>query len=152
MDRAHLRLKQARINAGFDSAKAAADRFNWNRSTYGGHENAQNSFKRMAAEYGRAFGVSAAYLLWGEGSSEPTEKTQVRSQEPVQTLDPERTAHVISALLRRVQADMSPEDADLWARVVIERALQSPNPADEPLDRIQTSLLAQFGARKLSGS
>jgi DNA-binding XRE family transcriptional regulator len=151
MDGAHFRLKNARINAGFRTARAAAKRFGWNTSTYGAHENGQNGFAiETAAQYARAFGVRLQYLLFGEGSAEPTQPLQESSLSEPQMLDPARTAHVISALLRRVRSDMSGEDADLWAQVAIERALQSPDPASEKIDQIQTNLLAQFGARKLS--
>lgn len=148
MDGSHIRLKNARLKAGFRTAGEAADRFGWNDSTYRGHENAQNGYKRMAPTYAKAFGVSAAYLMFGEGNADPTEPSRERHP-PAPVLDPVRTAHVIAAILRRVRTDMSAQDADLWAQVVIERALQAPDPVSEPLDSIQTSLLAQFGARKL---
>lgn len=44
------RLKQARSDAGFKSARAAAIRFGWGPSTYAAHENGQNRFGPEAAK------------------------------------------------------------------------------------------------------
>jgi len=61
-DRAH-RLRQARIDRGFDTAAAAADAFGWNRNTYASNENGNAPFSyRRAKEYAAAFGVSAEWL------------------------------------------------------------------------------------------
>ncbi len=61
------RLRSARAKAGFSSARKAALRFGWSVSTYSAHENGQNRFDPESAKvYGRAFGVSAAWLLTGE--------------------------------------------------------------------------------------
>jgi len=63
------RLRKARMAAGFKSAKAAADRMGISGSTYAAHENGQNEFDATAAAiYGRAFGVTASWLLTGEGA------------------------------------------------------------------------------------
>jgi phage repressor protein C with HTH and peptisase S24 domain len=60
------RLRLARENAGFSSARSAALAIGVNPSTYGAHENGQNNFKPKDADfYARAFGVSAAWLLTG---------------------------------------------------------------------------------------
>jgi hypothetical protein len=151
MDGLHFRLKNARIMAGFRTAAAAIERFGWKESTYRAHENGQNGFPiETAAQYAQAYDIEIENLLFGKGGSEPTQPPQEPSLSQPPMLDPARTAHVISALLRRVRADMSGEDADLWAQVAIERALQSPDPVSEKIDQIQTNLLAQFGARKLS--
>ena len=65
------RLRQARIDAGFGSARNAAKEHRWKVSTYSAHENGQNDFDEEAAkQYGRAFHVSAGWLLTGEGSPE----------------------------------------------------------------------------------
>ena len=64
------RLKSARKAAGFSTATAAIDHFDWKSSAYRAHENGQNSFKvDDATKYGKAYGVSAAWLLTGEGIS-----------------------------------------------------------------------------------
>lgn len=62
------RLKKAREEAGFSSARQAALRHNWTVSTYSAHENGQNDFDEDGAKvYGRAFHTSAGWLLTGEG-------------------------------------------------------------------------------------
>lgn len=64
------RLRAARKNAGFRSARAAAIRHNWTPSTYAAHENGQNGFSVEDAQaYGRAFKISSAWLLSGEGDT-----------------------------------------------------------------------------------
>jgi phage repressor protein C with HTH and peptisase S24 domain len=66
-DRAH-RLRQARIDRGFDTAAAAADAFGWNRNTYASNENGNAPFSyRRAKEYAAAFGVSAEWLYDAAG-------------------------------------------------------------------------------------
>lgn len=68
MDDSNRRLRQAREAAGFESMKAAADRFGWKLSTYRSHENGQTTVPKEAAEaYGPAFGRSPAWILTGEG-------------------------------------------------------------------------------------
>ena len=69
MDPSCARLKEARIRAGFGDATAAARRFGWTAPTYLAHENGSRGFSvERATEYGRAFKVSASWLLTGEGS------------------------------------------------------------------------------------
>ncbi len=65
------RLRIARENAGFNSARSAALAIGVNPSTYGAHENGQNNFKPKDAEfYAAAFKVSAAWLLTGSPVTE----------------------------------------------------------------------------------
>lgn len=72
MDEMGDRLRQARVKAGFRSARSAALRFDWGPSTYAAHENGQNKFDDdLARRYARAFKVSAAWLLTGEGDLTP---------------------------------------------------------------------------------
>lgn len=60
------RLRQARLDAGFRSTAAAADRLGMKPSTYRAHENGQNDFDGRHAElYGRVFGKSPEYLMFG---------------------------------------------------------------------------------------
>lgn len=71
VDTPDQRLKISRENAGFKSARQAAKHYGWTISTYSAHENGQNGYDEAAAiEYGRAFDVSAGWLLTGEGGSE----------------------------------------------------------------------------------
>lgn len=67
------RLRHARLHAGFNSARSAAARFGWKTSTYSAHENGQNGFNaEAAADYGKAFKCSPAWLLTGEGEPPPS--------------------------------------------------------------------------------
>lgn len=67
------RLKSARIAVGIESARAAAKRFGWTLSTYAAHENGQNNFDaEVANAYAKAYRVSAAWLLTGEGYRAPS--------------------------------------------------------------------------------
>lgn len=62
------RLVEARQNAGCDSAQAGADRTGVKYDTYVQHERgARGISKSKAAVYARAFGVDAAWLLYGRG-------------------------------------------------------------------------------------
>jgi phage repressor protein C with HTH and peptisase S24 domain len=57
------RLKQARISAGFKSARAAALRFHWKPETYNKHENGERGIGRAARKYAKAFRVDERWLL-----------------------------------------------------------------------------------------
>lgn len=64
------RLRLAREQAGFETAVAAARRFNWPETTYRHHENGTRDFPKDKAEiYARAFRVRAEWLLLGVGDS-----------------------------------------------------------------------------------
>lgn len=72
------RLKEARRNAGFSSARGAALHFRWSTSTYGAHENGQNQFDaEVAAKYAKAFRVSPGWLLTGESSKSSAQPDSV---------------------------------------------------------------------------
>jgi transcriptional regulator with XRE-family HTH domain len=72
MDEGFMRLRQARIAKGFDTAAAAADAFGWNRNTYGSNENGNAPFSyRRAKEYAAAFGVRPEWLYDAAGSMLP---------------------------------------------------------------------------------
>ena len=74
-DKPHVRLRMARIAAGFKTAKMVLDRFNWNGSTYRAHENGQNAFSsEQAAVYALAFGVSANWLAFGDTEDQNNKK------------------------------------------------------------------------------
>jgi SOS-response transcriptional repressor LexA len=61
------RLQNARRHAGYLSAREASAALGWNANTYKSHENGQRGIKReMAERYGRAYGVSPAWILTGE--------------------------------------------------------------------------------------
>lgn len=62
------RLKQAREKAGYPTAAAAAQAFDWPESGYRHHENGTRSFgPDLAKKYGRAFKVKPGWLLAIEG-------------------------------------------------------------------------------------
>ncbi len=72
MDERFLRLRQARVAKGFDTAAAAADEFGWNRNTYGSNENGNAPFSyRRAKEYAAAFGVRPEWLYDAAGPMLP---------------------------------------------------------------------------------
>jgi len=63
-----LRLRQARLDKGFETAAAAADAFGWNRNTYASNENGNAPFSyRRAKEYAQAFGVRPEWLYDAAG-------------------------------------------------------------------------------------
>lgn len=77
MDESNTRLRQARIKAGFRSARAAALRHNWVVSTYASHENGQTPVpKETADQYAKAFKVSRAWLLAVDGSVNQARKKE----------------------------------------------------------------------------
>ncbi len=64
----HDRLKKARIDAGFRSAAAAAERVGVPYGTYSGHENGGRGIKDDELKlYAKAFKASLAWLATGEG-------------------------------------------------------------------------------------
>jgi phage repressor protein C with HTH and peptisase S24 domain len=66
-DRAH-RLRLARLESGFDTARAAAQAHGWISSTYTSNENGNSTFSfRRAKEYAAAFGVRAEWLYDASG-------------------------------------------------------------------------------------
>jgi transcriptional regulator with XRE-family HTH domain len=65
--RAH-RLRQARLDKGYDTAASAADAHGWSRNTYASNENGNAPFSyRRAKEYAVAFGVSPEWLYDAAG-------------------------------------------------------------------------------------
>lgn len=64
-------LRAARIAKGFKSAKAAADAFGWDETTYRAHEGHRGTKglpKEPAAKYARAFGIPVDQLLGIKGN------------------------------------------------------------------------------------
>lgn len=67
------RLIQARRDRGFEDAKAAADFFGWNYTTYSQHERGERGLKKAVAEkYATAFRVSVGWLTTGESRQQNT--------------------------------------------------------------------------------
>ncbi|MCG6857417.1 MAG: bifunctional phosphopantothenoylcysteine decarboxylase/phosphopantothenate--cysteine ligase CoaBC [Salaquimonas sp.] len=74
------RLRNARIGAGFASASAAARALGVSPPTYTHHENGTRGFgEEEAIRYGELFGVSPAWLIFGEdaGISSPASVTSL---------------------------------------------------------------------------
>jgi len=68
MDGRSERLREARIERGFETAAAAADAFGWNRNTYASNENGNAPFSyRKAKEYAVALGVRPEWLYDAAG-------------------------------------------------------------------------------------
>ena len=68
MDGRAQRLRQARIDRGYDTAASAADAHAWSRNTYASNENGNAPFSyRRAKEYAAAFGVSPEWLYDAAG-------------------------------------------------------------------------------------
>ncbi|MBD8878623.1 helix-turn-helix domain-containing protein [Roseibium polysiphoniae] len=71
----HSRLRQARINAGYRSAAAAADAIGVTLSTYTSHENGNRAYSSDTATcYAKGLGVSPNWLLFGEGAEHTADK------------------------------------------------------------------------------
>lgn len=63
------RLVEARIAAGYDSSRQAADAFGWVYVTYNAHENGSRGIRAPVAEkYGVAYQVPTEWLLFGVGT------------------------------------------------------------------------------------
>lgn len=72
MNTPHERLKQARIAAGYRTAKDGAERVGTPYGTYSGHENGNRGIKTAeAAVYARAFKVRPEWILYGKVGPEP---------------------------------------------------------------------------------
>lgn len=80
MDLPKDRLKQARAAAGYDNpTDAARAHRDLNKNTLISHENGNRPLSRQAAEkYGRAFGVLAGWLLYGENGEIQTSTQRLR--------------------------------------------------------------------------
>ena len=63
------RLEKARIARGFSTGIAACEYFGWKYPTYNHHENGLRGIVRAAGKYAKAFRVSEAWLLTGEGEA-----------------------------------------------------------------------------------
>ena len=62
------RLRQARVDAGFERQREAVERFGWNRNTYKSNENGMAPFSfEQAKVYAKAFDVEPQWLYDGTG-------------------------------------------------------------------------------------
>lgn len=88
------RLRKARIEAGYRSARQAAMAHNWHVSTYNAHENGQNEFDTEAAKtYAKAFKTTANWLLLGTVVPDVSSSPGIDNQ--IMMLDPEESRAII---------------------------------------------------------
>jgi hypothetical protein len=108
----HERLKWARLNAGFPTARSAAESLGMLENTYSAYERAPDKSKatpldhQSAMRFGKKFKVSWTWLLVREGSpfSRPMTEPQRRTLEMMSTVDEEaqqRVAAVAETMLRK---------------------------------------------------
>jgi len=79
MTTSNERLKKARIEAGFETAQAAADKFGWKIESYRHHENGTGGrevSKKMAPKYAKKYGVNLEWLLYGQGEMKRSVKPE----------------------------------------------------------------------------
>lgn len=69
------RLEQARKNRGFKTPKDAARFFGWKYESYIQHEQGTRGIVRASGTYAKAFRVSEAWLLTGEGDPDGQQNT-----------------------------------------------------------------------------
>ena len=75
------RLKIARLRAGFDTAKEAAESLGFPVSTYIGHENGSRGYSaKRAFTYARKFKVPEQWLLYGTGKAPGTDNTDTTAE------------------------------------------------------------------------
>lgn len=99
------RLKKARKQAGFTSARQAAARLGLKHSTYAAHENGQNAYDAaQAAEYAKAFKVSASWLLLGDKRDSDEGRCEDENDDFItsEAIDEQATDDQISNLLNRL--------------------------------------------------
>jgi phage repressor protein C with HTH and peptisase S24 domain len=83
MENMHSRLRQARVEAGYSSASAAARAHGWRASTYIAHENGQNQYDAaQAQEYATAFKTQAEWLLLGRDTQVSDIESELRLLPP----------------------------------------------------------------------
>jgi hypothetical protein len=98
------RLQEAREKAGFASAKAAATRFGWSPDSYHQHENGQRGITRVAAKYAKAFKVSEAWLLTGDGQGPGARKSFDRSLEEIRLQSPDMADLIADGFERQIES------------------------------------------------
>jgi|HigsolmetaAR201D_1030396.scaffolds.fasta_scaffold56728_2 hypothetical protein len=101
-DQQAARLRHARQMRNFRTAKEAAERFGFNYNTYVQHERGHAGITRAAKDYARAFRVSEAWLLTGEGPAEDPLSGHDELRELFERLveAPEETVQMAISVLR----------------------------------------------------
>lgn len=109
---AHERLKWARINAGFPTARSAAESLGMQENTYSAYERAPDKSKatdldhQSAMKFGKKFKVSWTWLLVREGTpfSKPMTEPQRRVLEKMSAapeVEQERAAELVEAIFKK---------------------------------------------------
>jgi phage repressor protein C with HTH and peptisase S24 domain len=115
MSDAAKRLIHARELAGYATPVDAARAFGWKEPTYYGHENGSRGIREATARrYAKAFRVSPAWLLTGEGDP----KTGVNQPHPPK-YERELLIAAIEGLLSALLADMDSSQAHELAEAVL---------------------------------
>ena len=109
---------KARVAAGYATAADAARAFGWTKPTYFSHENGSRGIGvKTAAKYGKAFKVSGAWLLTGEGP--PIPQPTINERKPQLVLyDRQLLIEAISGLLRRL-LEMDENESTQFAKNVL---------------------------------
>jgi hypothetical protein len=95
------RLRIARLRAGFETAKQAAEALGFPVSTYLGHENGSRGISAKKAEiYARKYKVREQWLLYGVGAGPGTDQTDHTAEivDIVEHLPPIRRAEALRIL------------------------------------------------------
>jgi hypothetical protein len=95
------RLRIARLRAGFETAKQAAEALGFPVSTYLGHENGSRGISAKKAEiYARKYKVREQWLLYGVGAGPGTDQTDHTAEidDMVEHLPPIRRAEALRIL------------------------------------------------------
>lgn len=121
------RLKMARKNAGYATAKDASDAFGWKYVTYNAHECGGRGIKQAAAErYGRAFRVKPHWILFGGDEAGQIQELTIRAGD----LTESQMRAALGPLL--TIARFPKAERPLFARALLQaiRAAQALDPAD----------------------
>ncbi|MHA1540376.1 MAG: helix-turn-helix domain-containing protein [Alphaproteobacteria bacterium] len=118
MNREHERLKAARIEAGYKTAKEFADKNGIAQSTYANHESGNRKLRlKTATAYGKLLNVDPVYILTGRGryyeaghASLASLSEDVRLSKPNNNLFYERVYQEIETLAAQENKDLSIKD------------------------------------------
>jgi transcriptional regulator with XRE-family HTH domain len=108
MMKKHERLRQARIEAGFPTAAAAATRFGWTYPTYAGHENGSRGIRPdELLVYAKAFKVPVGWLLGETNAPAPTKEPGKAAQRGFSDNDLVPFRHRTGEMLAKAVAPLS---------------------------------------------
>jgi len=112
------RLQDARRQAGYPTAREAAAAFGWNPNTYKSHENGKRGIKRaMAERYGRAYGVSPAWLLTGENPPDFVDSNQELKIPPVPTRKIPKISYIAAGSFTEISDPYAEGFGEEWVSV-----------------------------------